>query len=65
MKPAWLNAFEAVLRRCALQLQDTVEALSESQSRLILPQLARLAAARLGPGCSASNCPVSSAATSP
>jgi 2,5-dihydroxypyridine 5,6-dioxygenase len=47
-EPAWLDAFESVLRRCALQPGDTVAVLSESQSRPILPELARLAAARLG-----------------
>jgi 2,5-dihydroxypyridine 5,6-dioxygenase len=48
LEPAWLAAFESVLRRCALQPGDTVAVLSESQSRPVLPQLARLAAARLG-----------------
>ncbi|MEO7548205.1 MAG: peptidase M29 [Ramlibacter sp.] len=48
IEPAWLDAFEAVLRRCALQPGDTVAVLSESQSRPVLPALARLAAARLG-----------------
>ena len=47
-EPAWLDAFESVLRHCALQPGDTVAVLSESQSRPILPELARLAAARLG-----------------
>lgn len=48
IEPAWLDAFEAVLGRCALQAGDTVAVLSESRSRPILPELARLAAARLG-----------------
>jgi 2,5-dihydroxypyridine 5,6-dioxygenase len=48
IEPAWLDAFEAVLGRCALQPGDTVAVLSESQSRPILPELARLAAARRG-----------------
>lgn len=48
IEPAWLDAFEAVLRRCALQPGDTVAVLSESQSRPVLPGLARLAAARIG-----------------
>lgn len=48
IEPAWLQAFEQVLRRCALQPGDSVAVLSESQSRPVLPQLARLAAARLG-----------------
>ena len=48
VEPHWIDAFEAVLRRCALQPGDTVAILSETQSRPILPQLARLAAARLG-----------------
>lgn len=48
IEPAWLDAFEAVLRRCALQPGDTVAVLGESQSRPVLMELARLAAARLG-----------------
>jgi 2,5-dihydroxypyridine 5,6-dioxygenase len=48
IEPAWLDAFEAVLARCALRPGDTVAVLSESQSRPVLPELARLAAARLG-----------------
>lgn len=47
LEPAWLDAFEAVLRRCALKPGDTVAVLSESQSRPVLPELARLAASRL------------------
>ena len=48
IEPAWIDAFEAVLRRCALQPGDTVAILCESQSRPVLIELARLAAARLG-----------------
>jgi 2,5-dihydroxypyridine 5,6-dioxygenase len=48
LESAWLAAFEAVLRRCALQAGDTVAVLCETQSRRILPELASLAAARLG-----------------
>jgi 2,5-dihydroxypyridine 5,6-dioxygenase len=48
IEPAWVDAFEAVLARCALRSGDTVAVLSESQSRPVLRQLARLAAARLG-----------------
>lgn len=48
LEPAWLDAFEAVLARCALQRGDTVAVLSESQSRGVLVALARLAAARRG-----------------
>ena len=44
----WLAAFEAVLSRCGLQAGDVVAVLSESQSRPVLPQLARLAATRMG-----------------
>jgi 2,5-dihydroxypyridine 5,6-dioxygenase len=51
IEPAWVDAFETVLGRCALRRGDTVAVLSESQSRPVLAQLARLAAARLG--CSA------------
>lgn len=47
-EPAWIAAFEEVLRRCALQTGDTVAILGETQSRPILVELARLAAARLG-----------------
>ncbi|HSV34021.1 MAG TPA: peptidase M29 [Ramlibacter sp.] len=48
LEPAWIDAFEAVLGRCALRPGDTVAMLSESQTRPVLPQLARLAAARMG-----------------
>lgn len=48
LEPAWLDAFESVLGRCGLQPGDTVAVLSESQSRPVLPALARLAAARRG-----------------
>lgn len=48
VEPVWLEAFEAVLRHCALQHGDTVAVLSESQSRPVLAQLAMLAAARIG-----------------
>ncbi len=48
MEPAWLAAFEAVLARCGLEPGDTVAVLSESQSRPVLPELARLAATRRG-----------------
>jgi 2,5-dihydroxypyridine 5,6-dioxygenase len=48
IEPAWLDAFEAVLGRCAVQPGDTVAVLSESQSRPVLVELARLAAARRG-----------------
>ena len=66
IEPAWLDAFEAVLRRCGLLPGDTVAVLCESQSRPVLPQLARLAAARIGcatfsldvPSVFASNVPV-------
>jgi 2,5-dihydroxypyridine 5,6-dioxygenase len=48
IEPAWIDAFEAVLRRCALQPGDTVAILGETQSRPVLMELGRLAAARLG-----------------
>ncbi|NPC55257.1 peptidase M29 [Caenimonas soli] len=48
LEPAWVDAFEAVLARCALRAGDTVAVLSESQSRPVLVELARLAAARMG-----------------
>ena len=48
IEPAWLDAFEAVLRRCALQAGDAVAILCETQSRPVLVELARLSAARLG-----------------
>ena len=47
-EPAWIDAFETVLRRCALQAGDTVAILGETQSRPVLLELARLAAARIG-----------------
>lgn len=48
LEPAWLDAFENVLGRCGLAAGDVVAILSESRSRPVLPELARLAAARLG-----------------
>jgi 2,5-dihydroxypyridine 5,6-dioxygenase len=48
IEPAWLQAFETLLRRCALQPGDTVAILCETQSRPVLVELARLSAARLG-----------------
>ncbi len=48
IEPAWIDAFEAVLRRSALQPGDTVAILGETQSRPVLLELARLAASRLG-----------------
>jgi 2,5-dihydroxypyridine 5,6-dioxygenase len=48
LEPGWLDAFEQVLRRCALQPGDTVAILAETQSRPVLPLLARLAAQRIG-----------------
>ncbi len=48
LEPQWIDAFEAVLRRCALQAGDTVAILCETRSRAVLPELARHAAARLG-----------------
>ena len=48
IEPTWVDAFEAVLRRCALQPGDTVAILGETQSRPVLLDLARLAAARVG-----------------
>jgi len=48
LEPAWVDAFEAVLSRCALRPGDTVAILSESQTRPELPELARLATARMG-----------------
>ena len=45
IEPTWLDAFDAVLRRCALAPGDVVAVLSESQSRPVLPELARVAAA--------------------
>ena len=48
IEPAWIQAFETVLRRCALHPGDTVAVLCESQSRPVLAELARQAAARIG-----------------
>jgi 2,5-dihydroxypyridine 5,6-dioxygenase len=48
LEPAWGHAFENVLERCGLKPGDVVAVLSETQSRPELPELARLAAARLG-----------------
>jgi 2,5-dihydroxypyridine 5,6-dioxygenase len=51
IEPAWIDAFEAMLRRCALQPGETVAILGETQSRPALIELAHLAAARLGGRC--------------
>jgi 2,5-dihydroxypyridine 5,6-dioxygenase len=48
LEPAWVQAFEAVLRRCGVQPGDSVAVLCESQSRPVLAELARHAAGRLG-----------------
>jgi 2,5-dihydroxypyridine 5,6-dioxygenase len=57
LEPAWVAAFEAVLARCALKPDDIVAVLSESQSRPVLAQLARMAAARIGCKCFAISVP--------
>jgi len=44
----WLAAFASVLSRCGLRAGDTVAVLSESQSRPVLAELARLAASNAG-----------------
>src|SRR4051794_39113572 len=51
LEPAWVAAFETVLARCALKPGDVVAILSESQSRPVLAQLARMAATRMGCKC--------------
>lgn len=48
IEPAWIDAFEAVLRRCALQAGEQVAILGETQSRPVLMEMARLAVDRLG-----------------
>lgn len=48
IEPAWLAAFETLLKRCALQSGDTVAILCETQSRPVLVELARLSAAQRG-----------------
>jgi 2,5-dihydroxypyridine 5,6-dioxygenase len=48
LEPHWIDAFEAIIRRCSIQPNDTIAILSETQSRPVLPALARLAAARTG-----------------
>jgi 2,5-dihydroxypyridine 5,6-dioxygenase len=48
LEPKWIDAFEAVLRGCALQAGDTVAILHEARSRRELPDLARRAASRIG-----------------
>jgi 2,5-dihydroxypyridine 5,6-dioxygenase len=48
LEPHWIDAFETLIRRCGVQAGDTVAILCETQSRPILPMLARLAAARVG-----------------
>ncbi|MDE2048141.1 MAG: peptidase M29 [Betaproteobacteria bacterium] len=48
VEPQWLQAFEAVVARCGAGAGDTVCVLHETQSRPVLVELARLAAARRG-----------------
>ena len=48
IEPAWIDAFEAVLRRCALQPGDTVAILGESQSRPVLVEPLVIGARMLG-----------------
>ena len=48
LEPHWIDAFESVLRRCAIKSGDTVAILAETQSRAVLPELARHACARVG-----------------
>ncbi|MEY2620796.1 MAG: 2,5-dihydroxypyridine 5,6-dioxygenase [Pseudomonadota bacterium] len=47
IESAWLDAFETVLTQCGVVAGHTVAVLSETQSRPILVELARLAATRL------------------
>ncbi len=48
IEPDWLDAFETVLSRCGVVQGCTVAVLCETQSRPVLVELSRLAAARLG-----------------
>lgn len=48
LEPAWVDAFETVLTRCAAARGDVVAVLSETQSRPVIPALARFAAQRMG-----------------
>lgn len=41
LEPHWIDAFEQILRRCAVRPGDTVAILTETQSRPVLPELAR------------------------
>ncbi|MDI9330669.1 MAG: peptidase M29 [Alphaproteobacteria bacterium] len=47
IEPAWLDAFQTVLSQCGIAVDTTVAVLCETQSRPVLVELARLAAARL------------------
>lgn len=47
IEPAWLDAFQTVLAQCGVATGTTVAVLCETQSRQVLVELARLAAARL------------------
>jgi 2,5-dihydroxypyridine 5,6-dioxygenase len=47
IEPAWLDAFETVLAQCGVTPGTTVAVLAETQSRPVLVELSRLAAARL------------------
>jgi 2,5-dihydroxypyridine 5,6-dioxygenase len=47
LEPHWIDTFEALLRRCALQSDETVAILAESQSRPELIEAMRHACARI------------------
>jgi 2,5-dihydroxypyridine 5,6-dioxygenase len=47
LEPHWIDTFEALLRRCALQSAETVAILAESQSRTELIEAMRHACARI------------------
>ncbi len=48
LEPQWLDAFQRVFELCKIQPGDAVALLTETQSRVLNVELARLALARLG-----------------
>jgi 2,5-dihydroxypyridine 5,6-dioxygenase len=51
IEPAWIDCFEALLKRCQLHSGETVAILSESQSRPELVEAMRHACARIAAPC--------------
>jgi 2,5-dihydroxypyridine 5,6-dioxygenase len=65
LEPHWIDCFEALLRRCALQSGETVAILSETQSRPELLEALRHACARINAQAFTITLPTLPASTQP